>query len=240
MKNIFLKSFIIGIVLLGFTSASQADSIATFSTITPQLITNNLADQALPGFSVPQFNAALGTLTSVVLDVQPLLTGSGVGIFNISNPTGTVVQAGYTSVGSGGINGYTGSVSVASIPGLSGGWSSGVDVENLTLTNGAFTIANYVLQNLPVPGAGPQVTLTGGAVTPFVGAGNLPLAATAYADWYVTLTAAPSSADVGANPLAGAFLGVIYNYTAVPEPTTVLLVAFGGLTVFLFGRRSRK
>ena len=149
-----------------------------------------------------------------------------------------MIQAGYTSVGSGGINSYTGSVSVASIPRLSGSWSTGIDVENLTLTNAPVSIANYALQSLPVPGVGPQVTLTGGATAPFVGGGTLPLDVTAYADWYVVETDGPSA--VGPNSLAGGVLGVIYNYTAVPEPTTVLLVAFGGLTVLLFGRRSRK
>ncbi len=231
MKNFLVKTLVIGVALVGLSWASQAQQIVDNVSITPQVIATLNTPQALPGFTVPQFNTGLGTLTSVTLTLTPNLTGSGITIYNFNESTGVPFTGGY--IVGGGINGYTGSVSVASIAGLSGSWSSGQDIENFTLTNGIGTFATYVLQDLPAPSTN-VVVLTDGAMAPFEGMGTLSLPATAYGDWDVQVT--DGSVFVGAVPMAGANLNVVYDYT-IPEPTTIGLVAIGLLGAFTIRRR---
>jgi hypothetical protein len=93
-----------------------------------------------------------------------------------------------------------------------------------------------VLSGLPAPGPGSPVTLTGASLAPFEGVGNYSLGDTAVASWDA-ITTGPVSDFVAAYCMAGGNLNVVYNYTAVPEPSTVGLVVVGLLGVWSIRRR---
>jgi len=221
MKTSILKTFTVVIPLVGLVLTSQAQ-ITNNVAVAPQLLTTTDTPQSLPAFSVPQFNTALGTLNSVQLTLTPDLTGSGVQIYNPNNSVGTLFTAGYFADSTGG---YSGTVSIASIAGLSGSWMTGTYTQQFALAAPP-SFTTYVLSGLTVPGSGSPVTLTEASVTPFEGVGNYSLVDTAGASWDA-ITTGPISDFVGAYCMAGGSLNVVYNYTAVPEPSTIGLVVVG-------------
>lgn len=176
-------------------------------------------------FDIPEFNPSLGTLNSVDLTLTPTFGDFGSEALNLTSSP--LLADPFT------VSDPSGSLESTAL-GLTASWSSS-DSENSP---------NYIANAGPfVVTAGPALlfsfntSLGSVAVGPagFTGVGNYDLVVTGSGT-------ANSSGDVsglgaGWYGNVGGNLEVDYNFTPVPEPTTLALACLGGLAALVVTRR---
>jgi hypothetical protein len=173
-----------------------------------------------------QFNSALGTLNSVSLSLTANLSGSTVGAVRIA-PGSDSWPISWN---------YAGNVTLSTVP-LSSTWSGKGSTSVNPQPSSQFQFFSIGLSDP----ASTSTVLTSG-LSQFIGNSTFDLGALleATASWGST----PNNGTEFGNfdPTAGATLQVTYNYSAVPEPTTVvaggmLLLPFGACALRLLRRK---
>jgi hypothetical protein len=205
-----------GIVALGATASAQTE----FETVTagPSLNPTTLT------FDVPQFNGP-GTLTGVELTLTPDIPDAGSAIENFSGSPASITFAG--------VSGLSGSL-VDSALGLDATWESPqyLEMDNFTAPTG---LSHWSLPFVfSTTASGPNSVATAG----FVGAGNNDLSMTvSYGS--ATYSGSPSGGVIfyGGYQSVGGSLKVEYDFTPVPEPATISLLAAGLLGALAIRRR---
>lgn len=223
IKSLQMLLAVAGVVAVGATAGAQTETQIVTNPTTTAMVSGTLT------FVVPQFNPALGTLNSVDLTLTPApgsvypsdysLTTQTITDASVNDPNGSLTGVGdalgLTASWSGVQNPLGQSESISATPGLNNGAPQTF----------AFTT--------------PAVSLTGvnPAGTGFVGLGNDNLSFTTAATATSFGMGAPSVTFVGWNGTIGGTLEVTYNYTVVPEPSTISLVVAGLLGVLGIRRR---
>jgi hypothetical protein len=173
-----------------------------------------------------QFDPTLGTLNSVSLVLTANLSDSTVGAIRMS--AGSSYQIDWT---------YSGSLTLLSFPSLSSAWNG----------SGATTVdpePPYSIEFVPLGLSDPTASTTlSSSLSPFIGNSTFDLAAalSTTAGWQFTATE-PTGEFGSFNPYAGGTLQITYDYTAVPEPTTMmagalLLLPFGASTIRILRKK---
>lgn len=211
MKRILLVAAVLAV--LSLACAAQAAQVSYTSAVGPAPIDWTTAYQQ-HSLDVQQFNSALGTLNSVKIDFSGAMDIS-LSIFLMPN---------------------------ASMPTSA---STTTNVLQMTLYNGATAVANFTLPNVSIDlhdavqtkhtsGSAAQASI--GDFAPFIGTGTLALPVVTYSN--ATSSGSGNGAFVGFTGVALANATVTYDYTAVPEPSSII-VLLGGLGSILAIRRRR-
>jgi hypothetical protein len=229
MKNLSFIAVAVPAALAIVVAASRGQA----STMTESATA--IADQAVSwsnNLAFPQFNPSNGTLTSVAFE----FTGDvGVAMFPVTNNTNAETSGDVTATvnftasdGSRKIN-LTGGTPAVSLMVV----SSYMDVP----ANGT---GNANGQN-PGGSSSSPIYTDNAVLTEFTGTGTYSLTAGA-ADTNIKVTSGNATLGGGVNNVkAGLNATVTYTYTAVPEPSTLALLAIGALGLLgYYARRRRK
>jgi hypothetical protein len=174
-------------------------------------------------FSVQKFNSSLGTLTSVTLTLVEN-TDYKWQLFNNSLNQATFTVSAETDL-------------TLTLPGILGTLNASVSYPST-----AFSVAASSSQSVDsgwLSGAD-SVLLTpaSGDLSAFVGTGNLSLSASTATEDATTGTGGNRGYFLSTQ--TGAILEVTYNYTPVPEPSSLALLGLGGMGVMAMLRRKSR
>jgi hypothetical protein len=211
------------VALIGFVATCQASVIGPLTTTTPIAPTGT--DWDFP-FSFPQFNSNLGTLNSVTLTFGGSLSTT-ITVMNNSTNKGSKGHAQtelQIAVSDSGGNLTTPQVDMFTNP-FAYTLGAGATVTSPTLTQTGTSSTLYttpaVLAEFENPG--------GGTI-------SLDAATTTY-----TILAYTGGNTMATQGSTGALTGTVtYNYTAVPEPSAIALLAVGVTGIVVQGFRRRK
>jgi hypothetical protein len=225
--SIFSKTILTFSIVGALSFAASANTVQYTTTIDSTAVdwSKNLA--------LEQFNPSLGTLDSIEITlssgISSVMTavnqaesssyGNGQTTINITLDTSTIGSYDLFNVGAGAVLTYTGANWVYA-----------------TVDNQLAAGAN--ISSSPETGSGNKDTgilSNSTLLTDFTGSGDVNLLMT-------TLTTINSSVTGGSTSLtqessAGLTATITYNYTPVPEPTTMALFGIGSLGLFLIRRR---
>lgn len=231
MKTNFLRILTIVIAVVGLVLTSQAQSITYNGSI-------SLQEAGTVTTTLPQFNNALGTLTGVQLTLNLTLT-----------PVAQIINTTFSPEPFD-INSYIS----ASISSNIGNWTVGYGTDSWalpvpTLTTGNIygsgqTLLPFTIFSIVGGTSGPAglSNVSGSNLTPYIGGGTLALDVNGpqydSGGGPVYNIGGGVTAAVGGNVDLVGTASVTYDYTAVPEPSTIGLVAFGLLG--MLGLRLRK
>ncbi len=211
------------LVLMAFTTA-HATTVGPITTTTP--VSSTLTDWS-NNLSFAQFNPALGTLTSVELDLTSALTTS----LTLTNTSGALGASGKAftevqiSVGT-----ALGLFDVPQIdqnsPKFTFNIAAGGNVSSGIITFSGQSTSDYNLSNVS-----PSV------MSAFTGTGNISLPATTFTQTWIQY----SSGNVNQSQVTNASLtgDVIYTYTPAPVPLPSALFLLGPGLFGLLGLRRR-
>jgi len=227
------KLLALAVILLASVVSANANQI-TYSDSVAGLF-DLVADRDL---LIPQFDSSLGTLNSVSIAVETGLQAS-LGFEN-KNPTSGGTFYVYTYFTFDPANEYTRArvdLSFNDAVILTSGYS---DAKKYTLTNisaydGTTDYAGTSGRILGTFGdADNQSFFYDSALAEFIGSGNLTFGV--LSDAYTTLSWSGGSSDVRIATTGQAGVTVVYDFTPIPEPTTMCILAIGSL-VFLRKRK---
>lgn len=217
------RSMILAVLLALGATASKATIFTEYVDITPML-------QGASGtitFNIPQFNPTMGTLNSVGLILTPVMGDIGYSVFNSSGSTQSVTFAS--------VSNPNGSLIDGNSLGLDATWSSAQSFQSNNFTashginNGSLPFSVFTLLASSVTAAPAGFTgngtyslpVNGSSVATSSGSPGTPL----FYGWYGNV---------------GGHLEVDYNFTPVPEPSSLALMAMCGLLFAGFLNASRR
>lgn len=208
-------------VACGLSSAAFADTVTYFDSVALQ--DTNWTEQ----LDITKFNTSLGTLNSVTIQ----FVASGTTVISVTNLSDTQSSSGnartditLTLTDPGSFLG--GDLEIGGLFPASSGASSFSLAPEGNVVKGPYAISLN---------SGEFVYTSGSILSEFTGSGFITLTAGA--------TALSNLSYTGGNTLAsqstdvGATVYVTYDYTAVPEPTTALLVGVGAVGALFLRRR---
>jgi hypothetical protein len=227
MKTTILKTFVVGLALAGLVVALpvKADSTYYTGTISPGTLGGSVTT------SLPMFNIALGTLTSVQIQLNFTITPYAQ-IYNFSGVPRTFTSSDWISFSYAPIDIWT-------VSHGSDSWTLAAP----TVTTGTIYGTGQVLPNatgLQLVGstsAPANLTASGVNLAGYIGAGNLVFGTAGVGQ---VLSGGAFFSGGGFSGGGGNLIGtasVTYDYTPVPEPSTFALM-LGGLILLPATRRA--